>query len=134
MKIPVFIWWFSMALVWNKLFLRGNTILEKAGSTQVFLFAVYQLNNAVGMSSWHSCESVCKASIHILFHHFRQQDMKKQRISLAIGIVASIIFLLCVALVTISLHLTPQMDQFASKSQDNVLSYCIDFSFLGFSN
>ena len=65
--------------------------------------------------------SVCKASIHILFHHFRQQDMKKQRISLAIGIVASIIFLLCVALVTISLHLTPQMDQFASKSQDNVL-------------
>ena len=55
--------------------------------------------------------------------------MKKQRISLAIGIVASIIFLLCVALVTISLHLTPQMDQFASKSQDY---YCINFSLLGF--
>ena len=46
---------------------------------------------------------------------FREEDLKLKRASLVIGGVASVIFLLCVAMVAVTLHLTPELNKLATS-------------------
>jgi hypothetical protein len=51
------------------------------------------------------------------FHFFlccREEDLKLKRASLVIGGVAGLIFLLCVAMVAVTLHLTPELNKLAT--------------------
>jgi len=58
----------------------------------------------------------------VFFFIFREEDLKLKRASLVIGAVASVIFLLCVAMVAITLHLTPELNKLAtSKSGHQIL-------------
>ena len=45
---------------------------------------------------------------------FREEDLKLKRASIVIGAVASVIFLLCVGMVAITLHLTPELNKLAT--------------------
>ena len=45
----------------------------------------------------------------------REEDLKLKRASLVIGGVASVIFLLCVAMVAVTLHLTPELNKLATS-------------------
>lgn len=42
-----------------------------------------------------------------------EEEIKLKRASLVIGAIASVIFLLCVAMVGVTLYLTPEMDKLA---------------------
>ena len=46
---------------------------------------------------------------------FREEQKHLRRASVVIGVIATVIFLLCVAMVAVTLHFTPVMNKFASK-------------------
>lgn len=50
---------------------------------------------------------------YIFFYREEQKHLK--RASVVIGVIATLIFLLCVAMVAVTLHFTPVMNRFASK-------------------
>ena len=50
-----------------------------------------------------------------IFFSFREEQKHLKRASVVIGVIATVIFLLCVAMVAVTLHFTPVMNQLASK-------------------
>ena len=48
-------------------------------------------------------------------YNFREEQKSLKRASIVIGVIATLIFLLCVAMVAVTLHFTPVMNRFASK-------------------
>ena len=50
-----------------------------------------------------------------VLYNFREEQKSLKRASIVIGVIATLIFLLCVAMVAVTLHFTPVMNRFASK-------------------
>ena len=53
----------------------------------------------------------------------REEQKSLKRASIVIGVIAALIFLLCVAMVAVTLHFTPVMNRFASKYIPSYLLY-----------
>lgn len=45
------------------------------------------------------------------------EDVKLQKASIVIGVVAAVIFILCVAMVAVTLHISPEIDKWAGASK-----------------
>ena len=50
------------------------------------------------------------------YFYYRAEQKSLRRANFVIGVIATLIFLLCVAMVAVTLYFTPVMNQFASKS------------------
>jgi hypothetical protein len=51
----------------------------------------------------------------IVYLYYRAEQKSLRRANFVIGVIATLIFLLCVAMVAVTLYFTPVMNQFASK-------------------
>ena len=60
----------------------------------------------------------CSIFLFLKRYHFffREEQKHLKRASVVIGVIATVIFMLCVAMVAVTLHFTPVMNKFASKS------------------
>ncbi len=59
----------------------------------------------------------------LLYTRTSEEELKLRRASLVIGVVATLIFICCAAMVAVTLYLTPEMDKLAAgKSELAILT------------